>query len=141
MKIIVMDSANVRIDVLNVPDHMIEEDIEQFLAEHDYSHVKGNSKTFPSMTVCRRSSTVSRRNLPQSSDFVAKRWMMAMNGTSRVNVLLLQLTTMTSLAMWSSFRSELTKTDISPSLAMRRTTEATSMRLRWMMSSLDILTT
>ena len=37
MKIIVMDSANVRIDVLNVPDHMIEEDIEQFLAEHDYS--------------------------------------------------------------------------------------------------------
>ena len=37
MKIIVMDNANVRIDVLNVPDHMIEEDIEQFLAEHDYS--------------------------------------------------------------------------------------------------------
>ena len=32
MKIIVMDSANVRIEVLNVPDHMIEEDIEQFLA-------------------------------------------------------------------------------------------------------------
>ena len=30
MKIIVMDSANVRIEVLNVPDHMIEEDIEQF---------------------------------------------------------------------------------------------------------------
>ncbi len=37
MKIIVMDSANVRIQVLNVPDHMIDEDIEQFLAEHDYS--------------------------------------------------------------------------------------------------------
>ena len=37
MKIIVMDSANVRIEVLNVPDHMIEADIEQFLAEHDYS--------------------------------------------------------------------------------------------------------
>ena len=37
MKIIVMDSANVRIEVLNVPDHMIEEDIEQFLAEHDFS--------------------------------------------------------------------------------------------------------
>ena len=95
MKIIVMDSANVRIDVLNVPDHMIEEDIEQFLTEHDYSlnniswmaapidfvpvqfHEYGichsNSKTFPSMTVCRRSSTVSRRNLPQNSDFVAKR--------------------------------------------------------------------
>ena len=29
MKIIVMDSANVRIEVLNVPDHMIDEDIEQ----------------------------------------------------------------------------------------------------------------
>ena len=37
MKIIVMDSANLRIEVLNVPDHMIDEDIEQFLAEHDYS--------------------------------------------------------------------------------------------------------
>jgi len=37
MKIIVMDSANVRIEVLNVSDHMIKEDIEQFLAEHDYS--------------------------------------------------------------------------------------------------------
>lgn len=37
MKIIVMDSANVRIEVLNVPDHMINEDIEQFLTEHDYS--------------------------------------------------------------------------------------------------------
>ena len=36
MKIIVMDSANVRIEVLNVPDHMIEEDFEQFLAEHEY---------------------------------------------------------------------------------------------------------
>ena len=34
MKIIVMDSANVRIEVLNVPDHMINEDIEQFLTEH-----------------------------------------------------------------------------------------------------------
>ena len=81
------------------------------------------------MTVCRRSSTVSRKNLPQSSDFVVRRWMMAMNGTSRVNVLSLQLTTMTSLAMWSSYRSELTKTDISPSLAMRRMTEVTNMRL------------
>lgn len=37
MKIIVMDSANVRIEVLNVPDHMINEDIEQFLAEHGFS--------------------------------------------------------------------------------------------------------
>ena len=37
MKIIVMDCANVRIEVLNVADHMIDEDIEQFLAEHDYS--------------------------------------------------------------------------------------------------------
>ena len=37
MKIIVMDSANVRIEFLNVPDHMLEEDIEVFLAEHGYS--------------------------------------------------------------------------------------------------------
>ena len=37
MKIILMDSANLRIEVVNVPDHMINEDIEQFLMEHDYS--------------------------------------------------------------------------------------------------------
>ena len=37
MKIIVMNSADLRIEVLNVPDHMQEEDIEVFLAEHDYS--------------------------------------------------------------------------------------------------------
>ena len=37
MKIIVMNSADLRIEVLNVPDHMLEEDIEVFLAEHDYS--------------------------------------------------------------------------------------------------------
>ena len=37
MKIIVMDSVNVRIDFLTVPDNMIDEDIEQFLVEHDYS--------------------------------------------------------------------------------------------------------
>ena len=37
MKIIVMDSANVRIEVLNVPDHMLEEDVEALLAEHNYS--------------------------------------------------------------------------------------------------------
>ena len=37
MKIIVMDSANVRIEFLNVPDHMLEENIETFLAEHGYS--------------------------------------------------------------------------------------------------------
>ena len=37
MKIIVMDCTNVRIEVLNVPDHMINEDIEQFLAEHGFS--------------------------------------------------------------------------------------------------------
>ena len=39
------------------------------------------------MTVCNRSSTVSRRNLPKDLDFVVRRWMMAMNGTLRVNVL------------------------------------------------------
>ena len=37
MKIIVMDCANVRIEVLNVPDHMLEDDTEQFLVEHGYS--------------------------------------------------------------------------------------------------------
>jgi hypothetical protein len=37
MKIIVMDSANVRIEFLNVPDHMLGEGIEVFLAEHGYS--------------------------------------------------------------------------------------------------------
>ena len=37
MKIIVMDSANLRIEVLEVADNMLTEDIEQFLAEHDYS--------------------------------------------------------------------------------------------------------
>ena len=38
MKIIVMNSADVRIEVLNVPDHMIEnDDVEQFLSEHGYS--------------------------------------------------------------------------------------------------------
>ena len=36
MKIIVMNRANVRIEVLNVPDYMLE-DVETFLAEHDYS--------------------------------------------------------------------------------------------------------
>lgn len=37
MKIIVMNSADTRIEVLSVPDSMPEEDIELFLAEHDYS--------------------------------------------------------------------------------------------------------
>ena len=37
MKIIVLDSTNVRIEVLNVPEHMLDEGIETFLAEHDYS--------------------------------------------------------------------------------------------------------
>ena len=37
MKIIVMDSTNVRIEVLNVPDNIVSEDIEQFLTEHGYS--------------------------------------------------------------------------------------------------------
>lgn len=37
MKIILMNSADLRIEVLNVPDHMIEnDDIEQFLSEHDF---------------------------------------------------------------------------------------------------------
>ena len=37
MKIVIIDSANVRVEVLSVPDCMIEEDVETFLAEHDYS--------------------------------------------------------------------------------------------------------
>ena len=38
MKIIVLNSADVNIEILNVPDHMIEnDDIEQFLSEHGYS--------------------------------------------------------------------------------------------------------
>jgi hypothetical protein len=37
MKLIVMNCADVRIEVLNVPDHMLEDDTEQFLVEHGYS--------------------------------------------------------------------------------------------------------
>ena len=37
MKIIVMNSADLRIEVLNVPEHMLEDDTEQFLVEHGYS--------------------------------------------------------------------------------------------------------
>lgn len=37
MKIIVMDCANLRIEVLDVPNHMVEDDIELFLSEHGYS--------------------------------------------------------------------------------------------------------
>ena len=37
MKIIVMDSTNVRIEVLNVADNMSEDEIELFLSEHGYS--------------------------------------------------------------------------------------------------------
>ena len=36
MKIIVMDCANARIDVLNVPEK-VGEDVELFLVEHDLS--------------------------------------------------------------------------------------------------------
>ena len=36
MKILVMDSANVRIEVLDVADHMLEDGIELFLLEHGY---------------------------------------------------------------------------------------------------------
>ena len=37
MKIIVMDSANVRIELLDVADHMLEDGIESFLSGHGYS--------------------------------------------------------------------------------------------------------
>lgn len=37
MKIVVMNYANLRIDVLNVPDNMINnDDVEKFLETHDY---------------------------------------------------------------------------------------------------------
>ncbi len=37
MKIIVMNSTDLRIEVLNVADNMLEDDIELFLVEHGYS--------------------------------------------------------------------------------------------------------
>ena len=37
MKIIVMDSANVRIEFFDVADNMLNDDIEKFLAEHNIS--------------------------------------------------------------------------------------------------------
>ena len=37
MKIIVMDSADLRIEVLNVADHLLEDEVELFLSEHGYS--------------------------------------------------------------------------------------------------------
>lgn len=37
MKIIVMDSANLRIEVLNVADHILEDNIEEFLYNHGYT--------------------------------------------------------------------------------------------------------
>ena len=40
MKIIVMDSPNARIDVLNVPENIVGEDGELFIVEHDYSLTK-----------------------------------------------------------------------------------------------------
>ena len=57
MKIIVMDSANVRIEVLIVSDQMINEDIEQFLTEHDYSLNNISWMAAPS-TLCRFNSMI-----------------------------------------------------------------------------------
>ena len=118
MKIIVMDSANVRIEVLNVADHMLEDEIELFLSEHGYSlnniswmaapidyvpvqfHEYDTDKENGEEVHATRSGrlkdfsiydsvqevTVSRKNLQQHLNFMVRRWMMAMNGTSRVNV-------------------------------------------------------
>ena len=143
MKIIVMDSANVRIDVLNVPDHMIEEDIEQFLTEHDYSlnniswmaapidfvpvqfHEYGICHSDGEELHFERQGKLKDFSIYDSVQEVKHREQEELAAKLRLR----GLTTMTSLAMWSSYRSELTKTDISPSLAMRRTTEAMSTRL------------
>lgn len=47
MKIIVVDCANVRIDVLNVPENMVGEDVELFLVEHDYflNNIRGTERS------------------------------------------------------------------------------------------------
>ena len=115
MKIIVMDSANVRIEVLNVPDHMIEEDIEQFLAEHDYSL---NNISWMAAPI----------------DFVPVQF--HEYGICHSDGEELHFVRQGKLKDFSIYDSvqevkhpELTRTDISPSLATRRMTEVTSTRL------------
>ena len=121
MKIIVMDSANVRIEVLNVPDHMLEEDVEALLAEHNYSlnniswmaaPIDYVPVQFHEYGICHsdgeelhfvregKLKDFSIYDSVQEVNFVARRWMMAMSGTLRGNVPSLQHTTMTSLVMW-----------------------------------------
>ena len=55
MKIIVMDSADLRIEVLNVADHLLEDEVELFLSEHGYSLNNISWMAAPS-TMCRCSS-------------------------------------------------------------------------------------
>ena len=129
MKIIVMDSANVRIEVLNVPDHMIEEDIEQFLAEHDYSlnniswmaaPIDFVPVQFHEYGICHSDG--------EELHFVRQGKLKDFSIYDSVQEVK-HRETMMSHVMWLSFLSELTRTDISPSLATRRMTEVTSTRL------------
>lgn len=69
MKIVVMDSTNVCIEVLNVPDHMISEDIEQFLTEHDYSLNNISWMAAPS-TLCRCNSMITASAKPTERLFI-----------------------------------------------------------------------
>ena len=140
MKIIVMDSANVRIEVLNVADHMLEDEIELFLYEHGYSlnNISWMAAPIDYVPVQFHEYDTD-KELPHF-DCMVTRWMMVMSGTSRVNVLVWLHTNMTNLAMWLFFRQELIRTENSPSLATKRTTEAMSMRLTWTKSLLGIWT-
>lgn len=173
MKIIVMDSANVRIEVLNVADHMLEDEIELFLYEHGYSlnniswmaapidyvpvqfheydtdkedgeevHTTRNArlKDFSIYDSVQEIKRREQEELAAALRLHGTRWMMVMSGTSRVNVLVWLHTNMTNLAMWLFFRQELIRTENSPSLATKRTTEAMSMRLTWTKSLLGIWT-
>ena len=136
MKIIVMDSANVRIDVLNVPDHMIEEDIEQFLAEHDYSlnniswmaaPIDFVPVQFHEYGICHSDGEelhfVRQGKLKDFSIYDSVQEVKHREQEELAEKLRLRGEKVLS------FLSEWTRTDISPSLATRRMIEAMSMRL------------
>lgn len=162
MKIIVMDSANVRIEVLNVPDHMIEEDIEQFLAEHDYSlnniswmaapidfvpvqfheygicHSDGEELHFvrqgklKDFSIYDSVQEVKHREQEELAEKLRLRGKKVDDGYEwhfEGECPIVAAYDYDEHVMWLSFLSEWTRTDISPSLAMRRMTEVTSMRL------------
>ena len=167
MKIIVMDSANVRIEVLNVPDHMIEEDIEQFLAEHDYSlnniswmaapidfvpvqfheygicHSDGEELHFvrqgklKDFSIYDSVQEVKHREQEELAEKLRLRGEKVDDGYEWHFEGECPIVAAYDYVMWLSFLSELTRTDISPSLATRRMTEVTSTRLMWTKSLLD----